>query len=136
VTEAKDLAAIRRARTGSSLEPLDHHHRLQVKPGDTIQVSVPIAPLDGSPLVHANLSIPVPNSVTGNGRLEIENGYPPYFTRGDTIQQVVKRLENGPHTYDLVIELKMDGMKTLRYQLPQDWVLQRNRTNVKIDLVS
>jgi hypothetical protein len=136
VTAAKDLAAIRRARTGSSLEPLDHHHRLQVQPGDTIQVSVPIAPLDGSPLVHVNLSIPVPNTVTGNGRLEVENGYPRYFTRGDTIQQVVKRLENGPHTYDLMITLKMDGMKALRYQLPQDWVLERNRTNVKIDLVS
>ena len=37
--------------------------------------------------------------------------------------------ENGPHAFDLAWTLKMDGMKTLRYQLPQDWVLQRNRTN-------
>jgi hypothetical protein len=136
VTEAKDLAAIRRARTASSLEPLDTRRRLDVTAGDTITVQVPIAPLDGSPIVRANLSIPLPNTVDGTGRLEIENGYPPYFTRGDTIQQVVKRMENGPHTYDLVVTLKMDGLpKTLRYQLPQDWVLQHNRNIVKVNVV-
>ena len=41
-----------------------------------------------------------------------------------------------PHAYDLVITLKMDGLsKTLRYQLSRDWVLERNRNIVKIDLV-
>jgi hypothetical protein len=137
VAAAKDIAAIRRPRTASSVEPvLDTRHRLDVQAGDTITLQVPISPLDGSPLVRANLSIPIPNTVTGNGKLEIENGYPPYYTRGKTIHQVVNRIENGPHTYDLTVELKMDGIKTLRFQLPQDYVLARARYIVKVNLVT
>ena len=135
VTEAKDLASIRRARTGSSLEPLDTHHRLQVTAGDTIQVQVPIAPIDGSPIVRANLSSS-PGQCDRQRPPRGRERLPALLHAGRHDRRGVKRIENGPHAFDLVITLKMDGMKTLRYQLPQDWVLQRNRTNVKFDLVS
>lgn len=140
VTEDVDSANVFNARTASTTDPgLAVHKAIDVAPGDTLSVRVPLVPRGSDTAVMVNTSFTIPDTVTDDGELRVRSSFDDYYIRSrtpGTIDEVIKQLQRVTRNDELYLWVKMRGMpRALIQRLPQDWVLSRTAQEVRLRLV-
>lgn len=136
VTESRLAAArVQDPKIASDTEPgLALRRSLDVSPGDTLQVRVPIAVADGS-MRFVDRSFVIPDTVSGDGRLEIELGDPDFWVSG-SFEEVRWRLVGQLSRTEMRIRMKMRGMERgLAERIDLPWRLSGRPRDVDLELI-
>ena len=123
VREDERLAEAHHPRTWSTTEPtFAVRGSIDVRPGDTLLVRVPIVVRSTGAVVFAESRFVVPATVTGDGHLQVVVGHPRYWIEG-TWDEVLFRLTKQPAANVLYIRLSMKGMDQISIRFIEPWVL-------------
>ena len=122
VTEQRQIDVIHRARTASTTSPVFAvQDTINVRPGDTLSVRVPLEESDTGAVHVAQTSFTIPMSATGDGDLEVEPARPDYWLqRGLTLEATIDRLMSQPSSYDLQLQIRLRGTHRIKQFLTQD----------------
>ncbi len=119
ITQDQLTSSITKVLSASSLQPrLKERRRLKVKPGDTIRLRVFLLRHGTTTPRKVDLALEVPGQLrTGGGELVVRAGSPAcgggFFRqsgcKAKTFDQLVAKIANGDHNYDLVGNLFLFG---------------------------
>jgi hypothetical protein len=120
VTEHRQVDAIQRARTASTAEqPFAVRNAIDVHPGDTLRVRVPLRQGDTGEVHVAQTTFTIPRSATGDGSLEIGTARPHFWFSGLSLEGTIAKLLAQPSSQDLRLRVRMRGAHALARSLPQ-----------------
>lgn len=139
VTEAPDYGVVHKARTQSTTEPgFDTRTSIQVAPGDTLDVRVPVQYKPTGETQVAQASFVIPKTVRGRGALEAfsSRGYF-YFRNPGTLDRLIAKFAKVPRGNDLTIYVQMRGMDhPIREVVSMPWVLKGDADPVELRLAA
>jgi hypothetical protein len=94
---------------------------VDVRPGDTLSVRVPLEESDTGAVHVAQTSFTIPMNATGDGDLEVEPARPDYWLqRGLTLEATIDKLLSQPSSYDLELQIRLRGTHRIKQFLTQD----------------
>ncbi len=129
------VAKVHHPRTASDLMPdLKVRRTIDVRPGDTLRVKVPVVS-PGGRVVQVARSFSIPDTATGSGRLEIQLGNPGFWVEADTVKALLWRLQNQLSSDELRMRLRVKGLdRPVNRRIAMPWLLEGEPISVRLNV--